>query len=50
MPYTLITPTGKIYTFYILAVAETFLSAYGGVIIDPVVLKVIPENALLYAK
>lgn len=47
MPYTLLTPNGKIYTFYIRAVAETYKSAYGGVIIDPSVLEVIPTSALL---
>ena len=34
MKYTLITPTGKIYTFYILAVAQTYLGAYGGTLLD----------------
>ena len=33
MQYTLITQNGKIFTFYILALAETYQSAYGGVII-----------------
>lgn len=50
MRYTLITPTGKIYTFYILSVAETYLHAYGGVLINPTVLGVIQENALLSSK
>ena len=47
MPYTLITSTGKIYTFYIRAVAKTYQGAYGGTIIDPTVLRVTQENALL---
>jgi hypothetical protein len=33
MNYTLITKTGKVYTFYILAVAQTYQEAYGGTII-----------------
>lgn len=33
MDYTLITKTGKIYTFYILAVAEMYQKTEGGVII-----------------
>ncbi len=34
MKYTLITPTGKVYTFYILATAKCFHQAYGGTLID----------------
>ena len=34
MQYTLITKTGKLYTFYVLAVAETYLQAYGGTLFD----------------
>jgi hypothetical protein len=30
MRYTLITPTGKVYTFYLQAVADTYQKAYGG--------------------
>lgn len=30
MRYTLITPTGKVYTFYLQAVANTYQKAYGG--------------------
>ena len=33
MKYTLITATGKLYTFYVQAVAETYQQAYGGVIV-----------------
>lgn len=47
MPYTLITSTGKIYTFYLRAVAETYRGAYGGTIIDPTILVVSPEGVIL---
>jgi hypothetical protein len=33
MKYTLITKTGRVYTFYVLAVAETYQQAYGGKIV-----------------
>lgn len=33
MNYTLITPSGRIYSFYILATAECFQQAYGGVLV-----------------
>jgi hypothetical protein len=33
MKYTLITTTGKVYTFYVRAVAETYQQAYGGNIV-----------------
>ncbi len=33
MNYTLITTTGRVYTFYLLAVAETYQKAYGGNIV-----------------
>jgi hypothetical protein len=33
MKYTLITKTGKVYTFYVRAVAETYQQAYGGQLI-----------------
>lgn len=33
MRYTLITATGRVYTFYVQAVAETYLQAYGGTLI-----------------
>lgn len=32
MQYTLITGKGKVYTFYIKAVADTYQQAYGGVV------------------
>jgi hypothetical protein len=38
MNYTLITKTGKVYTFYILALAETYQKAYGGTIMTSEVL------------
>jgi hypothetical protein len=34
MQYTLITATGKVYTFFVLAVAQTYLQAYGGTLFD----------------
>jgi hypothetical protein len=55
MKYTLITPTGKIYTFHIQALAQTYLGAYGGTLVDasvemavdtPTVGKVIPTKCL----
>jgi hypothetical protein len=33
MKFTLITPTGKLYTFFLQAVAETYQQAYGGTLI-----------------
>ena len=33
MEYTLVTSNGKVFTFFIKAVAETFQQAYGGTII-----------------
>lgn len=38
MQYTLITKLGKVYTFYILALAEQFQQAYGGVVITQQIL------------
>jgi hypothetical protein len=35
MEYTLITPTGKVYTFYLAAAAEIYQRAYGGTLIVP---------------
>lgn len=34
MQYTLITKSGKVYTFYLLAVAQTFQQAYGGTLLN----------------
>jgi hypothetical protein len=33
MNFTLITPTGKVYTFFLLAVAKTYQVAYGGTLV-----------------
>jgi hypothetical protein len=33
MKYTLITPMGKVYTFYLQAVADMYQRAYGGQVI-----------------
>jgi len=33
MQYTLITPKGKVYTFFILTVAQTYQQAYGGTVV-----------------
>jgi hypothetical protein len=38
MQYTLITMTGRVYTFFVLAVAETYQQAYGGVIVSDEIL------------
>jgi hypothetical protein len=38
MKYTLITKTGKVLTFFLRAVAETYQQAYGGVIVSDEIL------------
>ena len=38
MQYTLITGNGKVYTFFIRAVAEQYQQAYGGTVIDGTIL------------
>jgi len=38
MKYTLITKQGKVYTFFVLAVAETYQQAYGGKIVTDEIL------------
>jgi hypothetical protein len=38
MNYTLITKTGKVYTFYIKALADSYQQAYGGVVITQQIL------------
>lgn len=43
MTYTLITPIGRIYQFYILGCAELYQQAFGGCIIDN---RIIAEEAL----
>jgi len=40
MKYTLITSNGKVLTFFILAAAKTYQSAYGGVVFCPQVLEI----------
>lgn len=37
--YTVITPAGRVYTFYLLAAAEVWHAAYGGVLIKSDVLE-----------
>ncbi len=39
MQYTLITSKGKVYTFFIRAVADQFQQAYGGVVISQQILE-----------
>lgn len=39
MQYTLITGKGKVYTFFIRAVAEQFQMAYGGVVFSQQILQ-----------
>ena len=34
MPYTLITSKGKVYTFYIKKLAQTYQQAFGGVLME----------------
>lgn len=46
MKYTLIASNGKVYTFFIKAVAETFQQAYGGKIITAEILKEIKNETL----
>lgn len=44
MKYTLITSKGKVYTFFIKAVADTYAQAFGGTVITEEILKTIcPE-------
>ena len=38
MQYTLITPAGRVYTFYSEVLANTYKNAYGGVVITPQIL------------
>ncbi len=38
MKYTLITKTGKVLTFFLRTVAETYQQAYGGVIVSDEIL------------
>jgi hypothetical protein len=44
MKYTLITRNGKVFTFFIKAVAETYQQAYGGNIITAEILTMENQN------
>ena len=47
MQYTLITSRGKIYTFYVQAVATTYQQAYGGVVFTQQILDTVcPKMAI----
>jgi hypothetical protein len=46
MKYTLITKTGRVYTFFVLAVAETYQQAYGGVIVTDEILVDTPSQTV----
>lgn len=45
MKYTLITKTGRVYTFYVQALAETYLQAYGGQLITADILVDTPSQS-----
>ena len=47
MKYTLITKTGKVYTFYVQALAETYQQAYGGKIVTNDILVDNPVQTVL---
>ena len=44
MKYTLITPTGRVYQFYLKTVAEQFQVAYGGTLFDNSVVQTAQET------
>lgn len=44
MQYTLITPTGRVYQFYLLASAEVWQKAYGGTLFDNSVVQMAQET------
>jgi hypothetical protein len=46
MKYTLITKTGRVYTFYVQALAETYQQAYGGVIVTDDILVDTPVQSV----
>lgn len=48
MKYTLITKQGKVFTFYLKSVAETFQQAYGGNLITADILTKETQNETLY--
>jgi hypothetical protein len=47
MKYTLITKQGKVYTFYVQALAETYQQAYGGKIVTDEILVDNPVQTVL---
>jgi hypothetical protein len=47
MNFTLITDNGKVFTFYVKAVAETFQQAYGGTLFTGSILTKENQNATL---
>ena len=47
MKYTLITASGRVYTFYVQALAETYQQAYGGKIVtDDILVDKVAQKAL----
>jgi hypothetical protein len=48
MKFTLITGNGKVFTFYIKAVAETYQQAYGGILFTGSILTKETQNETLY--
>ena len=44
MPYTLITTKGRVIGFYVLALAEIYQKAYGGVVITADILETVKET------
>ena len=46
MKYTLITPPGQVYTFYLQAVAEMYQKAYGGQLITADILVDTPAQTV----
>jgi hypothetical protein len=47
MKYTLITAAGKVYTFYVQALAETYQKAYGGKIVtDDILVDKVAQKAV----
>jgi len=44
MKYTLITRSGKVYTFFLRAVAETYQQAYGGTLVTGNILSKETQN------
>lgn len=44
MPYTLITPTGRVYQFYLETTARIWQGAYGGTLFDKSVVQTSQET------